>query len=34
VESGLKAGDQVIVSGIQKVQPGQPVTVLPADPEN
>jgi membrane fusion protein (multidrug efflux system) len=34
VKSGLKAGDQVIVSGIQKVQPGQPVTVLPADPEN
>jgi membrane fusion protein (multidrug efflux system) len=34
VESGLEAGDQVIVSGIQKVQPGQPVTVLPAGPEN
>ncbi len=34
VESGLEAGDQIIVSGIQKVQPGQPVTVLPADPEN
>lgn len=34
VESGLEAGDQVIVSGIQKVQPGQPVTVLPADSEN
>jgi hypothetical protein len=24
----------VIVSGIQKVQPGQPVTVLPAESEN
>jgi len=34
VESGLEAGDQVIVSGIQKVQPGQPVSMLPADPEN
>ena len=34
VESGLKPGDQVIVNGIQKVRPGQPVTVLPADPEN
>ncbi len=34
VESGIEAGDQIIVSGIQKVQPGQPVTVLPADPEN
>lgn len=34
VESGLEAGDRIIVSGIQKVQPGQPVTVLPADPEN
>ncbi|EMS77549.1 efflux RND transporter periplasmic adaptor subunit [Desulfotignum phosphitoxidans] len=34
VESGLEAGDRIIVSGIQKVQPGQPVTVLPADSEN
>jgi membrane fusion protein (multidrug efflux system) len=34
VESGLEAGDQIIVSGIQKVQPGQPVTVLPANSEN
>lgn len=34
VESGLQVGDQVIVSGIQKVQPGQPVTVLPDDSEN
>jgi membrane fusion protein (multidrug efflux system) len=34
VESGLEAGDQIIVSGIQKVQPGQPVTVLPEAPEN
>jgi membrane fusion protein (multidrug efflux system) len=34
VESGLEAGDQIIVGGIQKVRPGQPVTVLPASPEN
>jgi multidrug efflux pump subunit AcrA (membrane-fusion protein) len=34
VESGLETGDQIIVSGIQKVQPGQPVTVLPANSEN
>ncbi len=34
VESGLDAGDRVIVSGIQKVKPGQPVSVLPSDPEN
>lgn len=27
VLSGLKAGDKVIVDGLQKVQPGQPVTV-------
>jgi RND family efflux transporter MFP subunit len=30
VESGLKPGDQVIVGGIQKVRPGQPVQVAPA----
>ncbi len=30
VESGLKAGDEVIVSGIQKVRPGMPVTTVPA----
>jgi membrane fusion protein (multidrug efflux system) len=30
VESGLAAGDRVIVNGIQKVQPGAPVTVAPA----
>jgi RND family efflux transporter MFP subunit len=34
VESGLQAGDRVIVSGIQKVRPGQPVNAVPADPEN
>lgn len=27
VLSGLKAGDKVIVDGLQKVQPGQPVTI-------
>ena len=30
VSKGLKAGDQVIVSGIQKVRPGSPVRVVPA----
>lgn len=34
VESGLAAGDRVIVSGIQKVQPGQPVDAVPAELEN
>jgi RND family efflux transporter MFP subunit len=34
VESGLQAGDQVIVSGIQKVEPGQPVNAVPAELEN
>lgn len=34
VKSGLEAGDQVIVGGIQKVQPGHPVSVLPPDQEN
>ncbi len=29
VKSGLKAGDKIIVSGIQKVRPGMPVTVAP-----
>ena len=27
VLEGLKPGDKVIVNGLQKVQPGQPVTV-------
>ena len=30
VSKGLKSGDQVIVSGIQKVRPGSPVKVVPA----
>lgn len=29
VESGLKAGDKVIVEGMIKVQPGKPVTIAP-----
>src|SRR5690606_41479139 len=29
VESGLKAGDRVIVEGLQKVQPGAVVTPVP-----
>ncbi|MFN2358560.1 MAG: efflux RND transporter periplasmic adaptor subunit [Desulfotignum sp.] len=34
VESGLAAGDKVIVSGIQKVEPGQPVDAVAAELEN
>jgi len=30
VKSGLKAGDRVIVDGLQKVQPGMPVKPVPA----
>ncbi|MFW8600437.1 efflux RND transporter periplasmic adaptor subunit [Desulfobacterota bacterium M19] len=30
VKSGLKTGDTIIVSGIQKVRPGMPVTAVPA----
>ncbi len=30
VKSGLKTGDRIIVSGIQKVRPGMPVTAVPA----
>ncbi|MFH2090903.1 MAG: efflux RND transporter periplasmic adaptor subunit [Pseudomonadota bacterium] len=30
VESGLKAGDKIIVGNIQKVRPGQPVQIAPA----
>ncbi|MGB8931746.1 MAG: efflux RND transporter periplasmic adaptor subunit [Anaeromyxobacteraceae bacterium] len=32
VTSGLKAGDRVIVEGLQKIQPGSPVTPTPATP--
>lgn len=32
VLSGLKAGDRVIVEGLQKVRPGVPVKVVPFDP--
>ena len=30
IRSGLKAGDTIVVEGIQKVRPGQPVKPLPA----
>lgn len=30
VSSGLKAGDQLVVDGLQKIRPGQSVEVLPA----
>jgi len=29
VQSGLKAGDRVIVAGLQKAMPGMPVTPMP-----
>ena len=32
VESGLKAGDRVIVNGLQKAQPGMPVQPVPFPP--
>lgn len=32
VTAGLKPGDKVIVNGLQKVRPGQPVTVTPPGP--
>jgi membrane fusion protein (multidrug efflux system) len=32
VASGLKAGDKLIVEGLQRVRPGQPVTPVPAGP--
>jgi len=32
VESGLKEGEMVVVEGIQRVRPGQPVTAGPAAP--
>ncbi|HTM69934.1 MAG TPA: HlyD family secretion protein, partial [Luteimonas sp.] len=31
VRSGLVEGDQVIVSGLQRVQPGAPAKAMPAD---
>src|SRR5579859_7079687 len=31
VQSGLKAGDRVIVAGLQKAMPGMPVTPVPVD---
>lgn len=31
VDSGLAAGDRVIVAGLQKVRPGAPVTTVEAD---
>ncbi len=31
VSKGLAAGDRVVVSGIQRVQPGQPAKAVPAD---
>jgi membrane fusion protein (multidrug efflux system) len=33
VESGLAAGDRVIIEGLQKVQPGMPVTAVEATPD-
>ena len=32
IESGLQAGDRVIVAGLQKVRPGVPVKVAQAEP--
>jgi membrane fusion protein (multidrug efflux system) len=32
VESGLKAGDQVIVNGLQKIRPGAPVKAVEWNP--
>jgi membrane fusion protein (multidrug efflux system) len=32
VESGLKAGDQVIAEGIESLRPGAPVTATPLPP--
>lgn len=34
VESGLSGGEQVIVNGLQKVKPDQPVTAVPQAEEN
>jgi membrane fusion protein (multidrug efflux system) len=34
VESGLAAGEQVIVQGVQKVQPGQTVKTVTEDEQN
>jgi len=30
VSEGLQSGDQIIIDGLQKVQPGSPVTIVPA----
>jgi membrane fusion protein (multidrug efflux system) len=32
IEDGLKAGDRVVVDGLQQVRPGQPVTAVAAKP--
>lgn len=32
IASGLEAGDQVVVSGLQRVQPGKPAKAVPAEP--
>jgi membrane fusion protein, multidrug efflux system len=34
VESGLAAGEKVIVQGVQKVQPGQTVKTVTEDEQN
>ncbi len=34
VEDGLEAGDRLIVSGLQKIKPGAPVTAVPAAPDS
>jgi membrane fusion protein (multidrug efflux system) len=34
VSKGVAAGDQVIVSGLQRVQPGQPAKAVPWTPDN
>jgi membrane fusion protein (multidrug efflux system) len=31
VESGLRAGERIVIDGVQKVKAGQPVTATPAD---
>jgi membrane fusion protein (multidrug efflux system) len=32
IESGLEAGDKVIIEGLQKIRPGAPVRVSEASP--
>jgi membrane fusion protein (multidrug efflux system) len=34
VLSGLEAGDQVVVEGVQSVRPGVPVQLAPATPSD